>query len=78
MRIQPTFTSAVGRSSGTITYKARPALFCCERAGRACRLCPGISDVDLFSDGKGIVYLNTEVPHGAFDFGVTKQELDGS
>ena len=61
-----------------ITRCPHMALFCCERAGRACRLCPGISDVDLFSDGKGIVYLNTEVPHGAFDFGVTKQELDGS
>ena len=36
-------------------------------------LCPGISDVDLFSYREGIVDLNAEVSDGAFDFGVAKQ-----
>jgi hypothetical protein len=38
--------------------------------GRACPLCPGISDVDLFSYREGIIDLDTEVSNGAFDFGV--------
>ena len=46
--------------------------FCCERRGRACLLCPGISDINLFRDGEGIVYLNAEVPDGAFDLGVAE------
>ena len=38
-----------------------------------CLLCPVISDVDLFSYGEGIIYLNAEVSDGAFDFGVAEQ-----
>src|SRR5215471_5467677 len=34
-----------------------------------------ISDLDFFSDGEGVVDLNTEVPHRALDLGVAKQEL---
>ena len=47
-------------------------------SGRACLLCPGISDVDLFGYREGIIYLDAEVSDGAFDFGVAKQELHGS
>jgi len=47
-------------------------------SGRACLLCPVISDVDLFSYGEGIIYLNAEVSNGAFDFGMAEQELHGS
>ena len=43
--------------------------------GRACPLCPGISDVDLFRYRESVVDLNAEVSDGAFDFGVTEQEL---
>jgi hypothetical protein len=45
---------------------------CRERTGRACLLCPGISDVNLFRYREGIVYLNAEVSDGAFDFGMAK------
>jgi hypothetical protein len=47
-------------------------------AGRADRLCPGRSDVNLFNYGQGIVDLDAKIPHGAFDFRVAKQELDSS
>jgi hypothetical protein len=50
---------------------------CFEQTGRACPLCPGISDVDLFSYREGVIDLNAEVSDGAFDLGVTEQELHG-
>jgi hypothetical protein len=31
-------------------------------SGRACLLCPGSSDVELFRNGEGIIDLDTEVP----------------
>src|SRR5215813_9110351 len=34
-----------------------------------------ISDVDPFRDGKGVVDLDTEVPHRTLDLGVAEQEL---
>jgi hypothetical protein len=49
--------------------------FCGERTGRACLLCPGISDVDLFRYREGIIHLNAKVSDGAFDLGVAEQEL---
>jgi hypothetical protein len=51
------------------------ARFCRERLGRACPLCPGISDVDLFRYRKCVIDLNAEVSDGAFNFCVTEQEL---
>ena len=42
------------------------------RSGRACPFCPGISDINLFSYGKCIVYLDAEVAHRAFYFGVAQ------
>ena len=56
-------------------YMAR---FCRGRPGRACPLCPGISDVNLFRYRKRVIDLNAEVSDGAFDFGVPEQELHGS
>jgi hypothetical protein len=38
--------------------------------GRACPLCPGISDVNLFRYRKRIIDFDAEVSDGAFDFGV--------
>src|SRR5262245_61241975 len=46
--------------------------------GRACPLCPGLSDVNLFRNRKCIVHFDTEVSDCALDFSVTKQQLDGS
>jgi hypothetical protein len=51
---------------------------CRERTGRACLLCPGISDVNLFRYREGIIYLDAEVSDGAFDLGMVEQELHGS
>jgi hypothetical protein len=39
---------------------------------------PVISDVDLFRYCEGIIYLDPEVPDGAFDLGVAEQELHSS
>ncbi len=54
---------------------------CCRNGstGRAeHQLCPGNSDVYLFSNCKSVVHLDTEISNGAFDFSVTKKELNGS
>jgi hypothetical protein len=47
------------------------------RSGRACPLCPGISDINLFRYCQNIVYLDAEISHRAFNLGVAKQKLDG-
>jgi len=49
----------------------------CWRLGRACPLCPGISDINLFRYCQSIVYFDPEISDGAFDLGVAKQKLDG-
>ena len=45
--------------------------------GRACLLCPGISDINLFRYCEGIIYLDAEISHRAFDLGMSEQKLDG-
>src|SRR5205085_2220662 len=45
--------------------------------GRACPLCPGISDINLFSDCQGIIYFDAQVSDRAFDLGMSKQKLNG-
>ena len=45
--------------------------------GRACLLCPGISDVNLFRYRQGVIYFDAQISDGAFDLGVAKQKLDG-
>jgi hypothetical protein len=45
-------------------------------SGRACPLCPGTSDINLFRYCESIVHLDTEISDCAFDLGVTKQKLD--
>jgi hypothetical protein len=46
------------------------------RMGRACPLCPGISDINLFRYCQGVIDLDAEIPDRAFDLGMTEQELD--
>jgi hypothetical protein len=53
------------------------ARFCRERTGRACLLCPGISDVDLFRYRQGIIHLDAKVSDCALNLGVAEQKLDG-
>jgi hypothetical protein len=45
--------------------------------GRACPLCPGISDINLFRYCQRIIDLDAEVSDRAFDLGMSKQKLDG-
>jgi hypothetical protein len=40
------------------------------RTGRACPLCPGISDIDLLRYCQGVIDLNAEVSDRVFDFGM--------
>ena len=35
-------------------------------------------DVDLLRDLYGVIDLNTKIPNGAFNLGVSEQELDGT
>jgi hypothetical protein len=48
---------------------ARP---CHKLAGRACLLCPGISDVNLLGYRESIVNLDAKIPHRALDLGVSQ------
>jgi hypothetical protein len=44
-----------------------------QRAGRACPLCPGISDINLFRYCQGVIDLDAEIPDRAFDLGMPEQ-----
>jgi hypothetical protein len=46
-----------------------------KRAARACPLCPGISDINLFRYGQGVIDLNAEIPDRAFNLGMPEQKL---
>jgi hypothetical protein len=43
------------------------------KVGRACPLCPGISDVSLFRYFYGVIDLDAEIPDRAFDLGMSNQ-----
>jgi hypothetical protein len=45
--------------------------------GRACPLCPGISDINLFGYCPGVIYFDAQVSDRAFDLGMPKQNLNG-
>src|SRR5258706_15355009 len=47
------------------------------RSGRACPLCPGISDINLFRYRQGIIYFDAQISDRAFDFGMAKQKPVG-
>src|SRR5439155_26841953 len=44
--------------------------------GRACPLCPGTSDINLFCYCQSIIHFDAEISNRAFDLGVAKQKLD--
>jgi hypothetical protein len=46
--------------------------------GRACPLCPGTSDINLFCCCRSVIHFDAEISDRAFDFGVTEQQLRGS
>jgi hypothetical protein len=43
------------------------------RRGRACPLCPGISDINLFRYCQGVIDLDAEISDRAFDLGMPEQ-----
>jgi hypothetical protein len=40
------------------------------RTGRACPLCPGVSDINLFRYCQGVIDLDAELSDRAFDLGM--------
>jgi hypothetical protein len=48
------------------------------KVGRACPLCPGISDINLFRYRQSVIDFNAEIPDRAFDFGMPEQKLNSS
>jgi len=46
-------------------------------SGRACPLCPGTSDINLFRYCQGVIYFDAQVSDRAFDLGMPKQKLNG-
>src|SRR5258707_7851445 len=46
------------------------------KMGRACRLCPGTSDINSFCYCQSIIHFDAEISDRAFDLGVAKQKLD--
>src|SRR5262245_63995147 len=52
------------------------AHICRSCSGRACPLCPGTSDINLFCYRERVVDLDTEIAYGALDFRVAEQ-VDG-
>ena len=47
-----------------------------EEGGKASRLCPGNSDVDLFGYGESIINLNAEIPDCALDLVIIPPACD--
>jgi len=45
-----------------------------QRPGRARLLYPGISDVNLFCDFKGVIDLDTKIPHRTLNFLVAQKQ----
>jgi hypothetical protein len=63
----------LGRAAGMSAYGTNQRL----GSGRACPLCPRISDVNLFCYCEGVIYFDAEISNRAFDLGMSEQKLDG-
>jgi hypothetical protein len=48
------------------------------KEGKAVRLCPCSSDVNLFRYGEGIIDFDAEIPDGALDLRMSQQQLHGT
>ena len=44
--------------------------------GRACQLCPGISDINLFRYGQGVIHFDAQISDRALDLRMPEQKLD--
>jgi hypothetical protein len=47
------------------------------KVGRACPLCPGISDINLFRYCQSVIDLDAQILDRALDLRMPQQELDG-
>ena len=65
--------SAGGQGDGRLWHKAA-----FEGVGRACPLCPGSSDIDLFGNRECVVDLDPEIPDRALDLRMAEQELNST
>jgi len=46
-----------------------------EEGGKASRLCPSNSDVDLFGYGESVIDFDAEIPDSALDLRMPQQQL---
>src|SRR5882724_3994286 len=60
----------------TAILGAQAATGCGRTSGRACPLCPGISDMDLFRYRQGIIYFDSKISNRAFDLEGAVDPLD--
>jgi hypothetical protein len=80
--LSPSSQPATGLSALAPAQRAGAQRLCAlaqsggRRAGRACPLCPAISDINLFRYCEGVIDLDAEIPDSAFDLGMPEQELD--
>jgi hypothetical protein len=49
-----------------------------EEGGKASRLWPSNSDVDLFGYGESVIDFDAEIPDSAFDLRMPQQQLHGT
>jgi hypothetical protein len=47
-------------------------------SGRACPLCPGISDINFFRYCEGIIYFDAEISDRAIDLCMSDPEIAGA
>ena len=60
-------------SGVTSAYGTRATM---RKGGKASRLCPGNSDVDLFGYGESVINLNAEIPDCALDLVIIPPACD--
>src|SRR6266852_7730431 len=74
-----TVPATTRRTYSRLTYRLSPLMALQRRLGRgkASRLCPCSSDVDLFGYGESVVDLNAEIAHRALNLLVPQQQLNG-
>jgi hypothetical protein len=49
-----------------------------EEGGKASRLCPSNSDVDLFGYGESVIDFDADIPDSALDLRMPQQQLHGT
>jgi len=73
--VHSTFTTRRPVRGAWSTYPITRAASCLDRTGRACPLCPGKSDVDLFRYGESVVDFDAKIAHGALNLRMPEYQL---